>query len=246
MHAFGAKVQFLKDHFNRLTSSMLKLYMEIPVDFNANDLDLKIHKLLSRNKLYMGARVRLTVYRSDAGFYAPHTNKTDYLIETEALSITKYVLNEKGLQIDVFKKLKKPINILSNLKSANSLIFVLAGIYNNDNNFDDCIILNEEGNICEFISSNIFIVKNNIIYTPPVASGCINGIMRKRVISIANKHGLKVLENNFKPNILNHVDEIFLTNAINGIQWIGGYNQKRYFCKVSAILSEKLNEMAFK
>lgn len=245
IHAYGAKIQFFTDHFNRLTSSMLTLNMEIPADFNTNGLDLKIHKLLDRNKLYMGARVRLTVYRSEAGFYTPETNKTDYLIETEELTVNKYILNEKGLQIEVFKKLKKPINILSNLKSANSLIFVMAGIYKNANNLDDCIILNEEGNICEFVSSNIFMAKDNVIYTPPVTSGCINGIMRRQVISIAKNYGLKVIENNIKPNILSQVDEIFLTNAINGIQWIGGYKKKRYFCKVSTMLSEKLNEMVF-
>ncbi len=246
MHAYGAKVQFLNDHLSRLTSSMLTLKMEIPQEFSIQYLDLKIHKLLDRNKLYQGARIRFTVFRSDGGFYTPKTNKVSYIIESESISFSHYTLNNKGLQIDLFRKIRKPINLLSGLKSANALIFVMAGIHKKENKLDDCIIINEKGDICEFISSNIFIVKNDCIYTPSLQSGCIPGIIRNQIIKIAENPGFKIFEKNIKSETLSSVDEVFSTNAIQGIQWIGGYKNKRYYNKVSTELIDILNEKTFK
>jgi branched-chain amino acid aminotransferase len=81
-----------------------------------------------------------------------------------------------------------------------------------------------------------------VLYTPALAEGCINGVMRKVILDLAAKARIYVYETELKPNDLIRADEIFLTNAVQGIQWVGAYKSKRYFNKVSKTLIDALNE----
>ncbi|WP_289460258.1 aminotransferase class IV, partial [Klebsiella pneumoniae] len=91
---------------------------------------------------------------------------------------------------------------------------------------------------------NIFLVKKSKIYTPSLSEGCVEGVMRKQIINIANKLNMEVFDNGFMtPDDIPLADEFFLTNAINGIQWVVGYKQKRFFNKIAIELINKLNEI---
>jgi branched-chain amino acid aminotransferase len=98
------------------------------------------------------------------------------------------------------------------------------------------------GNILETSSCNLFIVSNGVLYTPGLAEGCIAGTMRMQVINLAIQNGIKVYECAILPQHLLAADEIFLTNAIRGINWIGGYRTKRYSNNMSRKLVALLNE----
>ncbi|MGZ4059383.1 MAG: aminotransferase class IV, partial [Bacteroidia bacterium] len=71
---------------------------------------------------------------------------------------------------------------LSSIKSANSAIYVMAGINKIQQKLDECLLLNDKHHIIEAISSNIFAVKNGVLYTPPVSDGCVDGVMRKKLL----------------------------------------------------------------
>ncbi|RLD62925.1 MAG: 4-amino-4-deoxychorismate lyase [Bacteroidetes bacterium] len=246
MHANGTKVQFLDEHFIRLTYGLEKLKMNIPDYFTLEYINNLIIKLLNKNKLYQGAKVRLSVFRCDGGLYTPLSRNISFIIETEELGHAKYTLNNKGLVIDIYDEIKKSINYFSDLKSSNALLFVLAGIFKKENNIDDCIILNQENKIVEAVSSNIFIVKNNQLYTPALTDGCIPGIMRTQIIKTAISLNYTVFDEcNINPNDLLSADEVFLTNAISGIRWVVAYKKRRYFNKTSKIMVNKLNKNVF-
>jgi branched-chain amino acid aminotransferase len=243
MHANGTQIQFFDDHIERLMEGMKKLKMILPESFITKSIEKQIIKLLRKNRHLKGARIRLTVFRNEGGKYTPQTNEISYLIDSEKLPYDQYELNKKGLQIDLFSELKKPLNYLSNLKTTNDLIFVLAGDFKREHNLDECILINQKNEVCEAISSNVFLVKDNIIKTPPLNSGCLNGIMRKKIIEYANGLGMKISKDyQIAPQELLECDEIFLTNAIKGIQWVGGFRQKRYFKTNAQKLIQKLNE----
>jgi branched-chain amino acid aminotransferase len=119
----------------------------------------------------------------------------------------------------------------------------MAGIHKVQQQLDECLLLNDKHHIIEGISSNIFAVKNGVLYTPPVADGCVNGVMRKKIIEIAQANKIAVYEISVMQNVLLGADELFLTNTINGIRWAVAYKQKRYFNDTSKKLTEKLNEL---
>jgi branched-subunit amino acid aminotransferase/4-amino-4-deoxychorismate lyase len=246
IHANGTKPQFLELHIKRLTRGMSILKMNIPENFRPEYFRRLITSILNKNRQLQGARIRITVFRNSVGLYAPSSNKISFLIESFPLEHDIYVLNTKGIAVDIFEDIQKPANILSNLKTTNSLIFVLAGIFKNEKNLDDCLILNENQRIIESISSNIFIVRNSKILTPGLNEGCLAGTMRHTIIDISRNLGYSVNDNcSLTVQDLLAADELFLTNAIAGIKWVLAFRQKRYYNDTSKILIQNLNELSF-
>ena len=145
MHANGTEIQFFNDHLTRLMFGMKVLKMEIPTVIESGFIEKEIIKLLHKNKLYQGVRIRLSVFRNEGGKYTPTDNNISYLVETDYIENDYYQLNNKGFMIDVFTEIKKPINQFSNLKTSNSLLYVMAGLYAKEKKLDDCLLLNEDG-----------------------------------------------------------------------------------------------------
>ena len=235
--------QFLKEHLMRLHAGMDILKMEMNPLLNSTYLEHAILELAQKNNITSDGRARLTVYRNEGGFYAPSDNKVSFLIEVDSLDEIGYTLNSKGYTVDLFTEFKKAQNNLSSIKYANSAIYVMAGIHKVQQQLDECLLLNDKHHIIEGISSNIFAVKNGVLYTPPVTDGCVNGVMRKKIIEIAQANKIAVYEISVMQNVLLGADELFLTNTINGIRWVVAYKQKRYFNDTSKKLTEKLNEL---
>lgn len=241
MHANGVTVQLLEAHYNRLKASMEKLKMNVPASFTLSYLAGEIARLVKKNKLFLGNRVRLTVFRVDGGYYTPVSNDVHFLIEASPLPSAKYELNKKGLIIDIYEGHKKHRDDLANLKTANALIYVMAGIYKTENNLDDCLLLNDSGAIAEAINSNIFVLKKDRLLTPSLNEGCVAGIMRAEILRLASSAGCKVQDNiSLRPSDLLEADEIFLTNAISGIRWVVAYRQRRFFNTLSGKLIKML------
>jgi len=232
---------FLKFHIQRLKESMTILKMKVPDFFSEIFFSEELKKLLNENKISEGGRARITIFRNDGGLYTPYECSVSYIIEAEPMDENKFVLNPKGLKIDLYEEIKKPINKLSNIKSNNALIFVLASIFKMEKELDDCIILNENGHLTEATSSNLFIMKKKEIFTPPLNEGCIAGVMRNVVILLANENGFEVKECSLNSEDLFSADEVFLTNAIAGIRWVGAFQRRRYYNSVASFLTDKLN-----
>ncbi|PCJ84542.1 MAG: 4-amino-4-deoxychorismate lyase [Flavobacteriales bacterium] len=233
---------FLELHVERLIRSMNLLKMNIPSNFITDYFDSEIKKLLKENGINKGGRVRLTIFRDADGFYTPENNDVSFIIEAVPLVNNQFTLNEKGLLIDIYEDHRKNLNELSTIKSTNCLPYVLAGIHKREQELDECIMLNELGNIAEAISSNIFIIYNGVFYTPSINQGCLAGVMRKLVIEIAKENNIEVQECPLGPNALLRADEVLLTNAVNGVRWVGSFRMKRYFNKSAKLFTEKLNQ----
>ena len=232
---------FLVHHLKRLNSAIKRLKLSADQPLHLNFLEPIIINLLRINKIYEGGVVRISIYRSGKGTYLPETNKLSYIIETFKLKENSYSTNMKGLKIDVFDNILKPINILSPYKLANAQLYVLASIYFKENQLDDAIIKNENGNIIETTNSNLFISSKGVLYTPSLSEGCVGGIMRMQVINLAITNGMLVYENPIQIQHLLSADEIIITNSIKGIRWIGQYKDKRYYNSLASKLTDLLN-----
>ena len=232
--------RFLEDHFIRLKKGMQVLKMH-SANISFSELKDQIVNLIEKNHIKKGGRVRLTVYRSGDGLYTPENEGKSYVIEAYPIDENKYTLNTNGLSVNIYNDLKRPRNILSQIKTTNSIPHVLIGIYKKEQGLDDCIVLNDQGRIVEELSSNIFLYKNNNLYTPSVEEGCMDGVMRKQVLQIAKEMNINVFEGMVNGSMLLQADELFLTNAINGLKWVVSYRQKRYFNKATKEILERLN-----
>ncbi|KHJ38859.1 aminodeoxychorismate lyase [Pedobacter glucosidilyticus] len=242
MRMAKGKLNFADLHADRLQSGMKTLKIEGYSQLDAYFLKDKTEELCKRNKITQNARFRLNIYRNAGGLYTPDQNKSGYSLEVSPLDSPYYDINAKGLILDVYEDIPKAVNRLSNLKTCNALTYVMAGLYKKHHKLDEAFILNQHGFLCEAISANVFIVYEGNLYTPALSEGCVGGVMRQVVMQLAQKNDLKVVEAQINPEILNMAEEVFLTNATKGIQWVMGFNRKRYFNEVSRFLVEKLNQ----
>lgn len=243
MRFSNGKLQFADLHSDRLQRGMKALRFEGYSQIDSYFLQDKAEELCRRNKILQNARLRLTVFRDGGGLYTPLQNKYAYVLEAISLDSALYELNVKGLIMDVYEDIPKAINILSNFKTCNALLYVMAGIYKEQNKLDEAFILNQNGFLCESVSANVFVVYQQKLYTPALSEGCIAGVMRKVIMDIAKSNNIEMIEAQINPAILKEADEVFLTNASRGIQWVMGINRKRYFNEMSRFLMEKLNQL---
>ncbi len=242
MRLFKGKLKFADLHADRLQRGMKALKIDGYSQMDVYFLRDMAEQLALRNKAKHG-RLRLTVYRDASGFYAPTTNAMGYCLEIAPADEPRYFLNEKGLIVDVYTEIPKPCNFLSNIKTCNSLTYVMAGLYKTQHNLDEVFLLNQNGFLCEASSANIFVYYQNHLYTPALSEGCVEGVMRQVIIDLAKKINIPVIEAQINPDILYEADEVFITNASRGIQCVMGYGVRRYFNKISKVLMEELNNI---
>src|SRR5687767_12746833 len=86
----NGKIQFLESHLRRMKESMEALKMDFPPHYSADFFRDEIGKLLRQNKVEKGARIRLTVFRKEGGYYTPIFDEPNYLIECEPIEEANY------------------------------------------------------------------------------------------------------------------------------------------------------------
>ncbi len=167
-----------------------------------------INKLIEKNKIVNGS-AKIHITRSGEGKYLPVSDSLDVLISVNKGS--GFVKNTP-ISLCVFSDEQKTKGRVSNIKSVNALVSVLGAIHAKENGFDNAILKNTDGNFIETTNSNLFIIKQGIIYTPPLSEGCLDGTMRKWVLEQVN-----VIEKSLNPLDIQEANEVFTTNAISGI-----------------------------
>jgi branched-chain amino acid aminotransferase len=230
-------VVFWEDHYFRLMSSMRMLRMKIPMSFTLEFLEEEILKTVKVQEAASSYRIRLNVYRKDGGFYTPSTNKVDYLIEASPIE-----MKEKGsYTIDLFKDFYNYSGMLSTIKTNNRILNTLASVFADENELDNAILLNENKGVAEVTNGNIFIIKDKKIKTPALSQGCIKGIIRAKVIEMITSHvEYEIEETTISPFEIQKADEVFITNAISGIQTVTNYRKKEFSTEIGDKLSNSL------
>lgn len=241
IRVFNQKIPFLKYHFQRLQKGIQLLQLKPPSDFDLSFLQKKIQQLLQKNQL-QNARLRLLVFRAEGGLYTPTNHQLHYLIEMDALSEDHFTLSQNGLKIGLYPTFKKNISPLSTIKSTNSLLYVLASIYKKENQLDDCLLLNTDDYIIESSNSNLFLWSKNQLLTPSLSQACLDGVMRRVILEIAKSKKIAITEKPLTKADLHEAEEIFLTNAIQGIRWVYQFEKKHYNCKHIPQLLVYINE----
>lgn len=242
MRCKGIIPPFFDLHWDRLETGLQFLKMDFQSTFNKQELYTSIQKLIHKEKYYNACSVRVNCFRREGGKYTPTNNEVDYFAEAFPLNSVAFTLNKAGLKTGIFEGVPKPVSPLSRFKHSSALPLVLAGIHKLERNWDDCFLLNDKESLVEAISSNIFIKIEDKIITPALSSGCVDGTIRKIIPILAAQANIEYREENYiHPDILNHAEEVFITNAISGIQWVVAYNKKRYFYQTAQCFTELLN-----
>ncbi len=239
------KVMWPEEHYYRLIRSAVALKYIMPEALSLKEFSGLIMNLYKANHPQgEPARIRFSLFRKDGGLYTPANNQVSFLIESEKLNNEGYGFQERGLDIDIYPDQHKAVNKLSALKTASALLFVMAAIYKQEKGYDDCILLNQCGNIAEATSSNVFVVLGDKLITPGLDQGCVDGVMRGVLLKLSSKLSFKTKEAPVHPSELFHANEVFLTNTISGITWVKRFRERTYSNHIARELHQLLNAAA--
>lgn len=215
-------------HWERLFGGMQVLGFDVPKLFTPEWLEAEVLRTVQKNKLEQLCRIRLQVWPGSGGLYDATSRKPQFVIECFALDEAVAQLNEAGLSIGIAEGLQKSMDTLANLKSSNALFYAVAAQQAKANRWNDALVANTNGHLIESTIANLWWVQGDTIYTPPLADGCVAGVMRRHLLEVLPAKGYHVQEQHCTFETLAEADGVFLTNAIRGVKWVSVVGEQRY------------------
>jgi branched-chain amino acid aminotransferase len=192
-------------------------------------------RMLNKNKFYRSGLIKIYLFWQN--------KKVETLITSSAFSFFDFPFSEEGILITSSNHKKHSQNSLNQFAIYNDMAWKttlrdLTGTY-----YKNAVITNEKNAVCECPFSNIFFLKGNEIMTPALTTGCYDDILRSTVLKMTKSLKLIPVESdNIQLSDLPKMDEIFLASEQNGIQWVLGFENKRFLHRHSSNIHEKLNE----
>ncbi|QIP16629.1 aminotransferase class IV [Spirosoma aureum] len=222
---------FWPDHMTRLTTGMAALRLQLPVHFTESSVQQLILQLLSTNDLLtQPARIKLQIWRKPGGLYTPTSHEINYLI-TARPGVPFHITEQT--KIGIYSTIRLSESPVSASKTLNSLPYILAGLYKQENGFNDVILLSTEGHLAECIASNLFWFNDQTLFTPSLKTGCINGIARRQLL----RRFTDCREGFFLPSDLDTADVVFAANVMS-IQILSGKMTETQVGSLSSIFTD--------
>ena len=211
-------------HWNRLIASAPMLGIEIP--FSQQELESMVYELIVDNKLQdkmASARVTITHGESERGILPLQTPNPNFLI---SVSECARLINRPYSAL-IVKTRKNEQSVSSQIKSISYLDNILARQEAMSQQYDEAILLNTASNLADGAIANVYIVKNEEIFTPPIADGALPGVIR-RVLLEEFSEDFSITERSISVDDMLDADELFLTNALMGVKPVNRLNTKVY------------------
>ena len=228
-------IPLLKENITSLKKQLETLGFELPPLFNNHrELFRLCKRILNKNKFYRSGHLNIQIFASE--------NTTNSLIISESVENFDFPISKEGLLIDISTYKKDSKSLLQRFACHNRGIWQAARNEIKNAPFSTAVLLNENGFICEGINANIFILKDNILLTPTPETGCYSDTIKEIILSMADELKIKLVQSAEIPKeILTVADEAFMVSEARGIEWVLGFNQKRYIRSISLELHEKIN-----
>jgi branched-subunit amino acid aminotransferase/4-amino-4-deoxychorismate lyase len=207
------------DHLARMQQAAAALYLTLPAALATTEaLAATLARLATANNL-PAARLRLQLWRSGGGRYTPPTNAAEWLATAEP-----FVPDDAPLQqVDFALDTQSIFSLLSFCKGPQAWLYVRAAHERQQRGLDEIILCDAAGHVAEAGAAAIFWVKNDALFTPALASGCVAGVRRAAVLRAARAAGLVCQEGLYRAEELLAADAVFTANvaAVRPVQRVG-------------------------
>ena len=213
LRASNGKIFYIEQHIDRLFKSMQQVLIELPM--TRLELTKVVQETLARNK-YKNAIIRLLVTRGDtqSNIQIDSKNHPTLVINIRPFTPLPKVAYKKGIRIMLFQERANLINGLRlRLKSCNYLSNVLIKELSDRKNYMEGVVVDPDFGVTEGTTSNIFIVEQGQLKTPPLSPYVLAGITRQVVLEIARDHNIPFAEKQITADELICADEVFITNS---------------------------------
>jgi branched-chain amino acid aminotransferase len=213
IRVYGSRVFELDAHLRRLFESARVI--RLGISMSKEDLAQAVRTTVEANAIRDGY-IRLVATRGigTLGLNPFVCKESSLIIIADKIQLYPEELYEKGMKIISATTVRNhPLALPPQVKSLNYLNNILAKIEALDNDVPEAIMYNHEGYVAEATGDNVFIVRNGVVYAPPVEAGSLEGITRAVVMRLAQQEGFKVVEKNLTRHDLYVCDELFLTGT---------------------------------
>lgn len=238
----NGRLVFKNLHVKRLFNGLKTIKVD-ESEYSIEDRILRLLKYECIEKGLKNFRLRIEVQKNRAHDYMPEISALKWNCTLRSLENVKYVWNDFGLKITILPKHKKTIDIFANLKHTDRAIYDAALNYARLNDFDDAIVLNENGTVADASIYNVFIVKDGNIFTPPLSDAPVAGVLRELLLTRLSN--MKIEEKSITIHDIYNADEIFLTNSIRGIRWVEYVDDKIYTNTITKQIFEEFKSIVF-
>jgi branched-chain amino acid aminotransferase len=223
-------------HWRRLEKDAA--IIRLPMPYTAAKVRVNLHEVIRANKVTEGSARIYLVYNS-VGFW-----QSDEQLPQVDLIIYSAPLPEyrEPIRLGLREHGRHAASPLAGVKSISWLPNVWAVAEAQKEGFDEVVLLNERGEIAECTAANIFAVKNGKVYTPPLNSGCLEGVTRGILFEIAPEAGVAVVEQSLRPEDLYSADEVFITSTNRNLLGVGEIAGHR-IATASGPVTQQLNEL---
>ena len=237
LRTYNGKIWQLEDHLDRLEKSAKSLSLKLP--YSRLRIAEMVEKLIVKNG-FNESRIRITVTRGQAGFNFMSCVYPTLLIVVEKLSALSEKFYKNGVKVVTIREERT----LSSAKTISLLPMILAQQEAKKHGVYGGIFVDKGGYVREGSITNIFLVKNGLIFVPK--TGILLGTTRKMVLKIARNLGLKVRIMDFTLRKLYNADEVFITNTTKGIIPVNQVDNRKIGSgrpgKITKILMNALHE----
>lgn len=235
------KIPMLNAHCQRLAQSAKLLQITLPESFQPEAVAVVCRQLRVLNGNPEHARIRLCLYRADGGLYLPPSNTGNLLIELTPQKNPCFCIGLPGVNVVIYPRPLLSYTPFSHLKTGNSLPYIAARLYAGEQGAQDCLLLNHLGEVAESTNANIFWMENEQLFTPPLASGCVGGVMRQMLLQrLLPDMNVSCTEKPLQTQTLLQAREVLLTNATSGIRHVATAEGKIYGNTVSETIQQRL------
>lgn len=213
MRSYGNKVFRLQEHMERLYQSLELIYLNVPI--TRNEMQFAVQETLKRNQC-PDSMVRLTISRGEqtTGFHIDPEACPTLVITVRELEPLPEEWLEEGIKISLFPSTAFRVGGLTQqIKSCNFLSYILVRELAQQKNSMEGILLDDDGNVTEGTTSNIFIVKDGLLKTPQLNRYILPGITRQVVLELAENRGISISQQSLKSKDIYQADEVFITNS---------------------------------
>lgn len=200
---------FWADHVQRMQEAAHTLGLAVPDYFALPSFEEKLLELAAQEQASEHGRLKLKVWRAGAGLYTPETNDVDWMASVQPATPPSAL----PLQVGLSRQVRTQYSPLSHFKGPNAPLYVMAAVEKYKRNLNDMVLLDHQNNVAELISSNIFWLKEDQVYTPSLNTGCINGILRRNILRWCQQNEIKVMEVLADVDQLYHADCVFSANV---------------------------------
>jgi len=227
-------IRFIAQHMARLYNSARKLGFKFLVE--KEQLMLELYRTIDHTQHPENGIVRIQIFPNSGD------DQISFIINCVPLDLPVYVKGDNALTVGVATKVLKCFDSVAYLKTSCRQPYIVAKNEAIENNWDDALLINQYGRIVESTIANVFIVQGSHVLTPPLTEGCIEGIMRNEILLMNTSSAWKVLQKEISIEDLMNADEVFLTNAVRGIQPVINVKDRNYKIDVSLQIEAAINQ----